>query len=558
VGTREVSYNLAGSVRNQSLAVAGTTIVLYDYWSTGIGLTKHFVAESCSGPKGEFSFDVRLGVYSIEVVPNRDTRFARQSIDTVRVTNNTTITINLKHGSTLTGKVCTESGDPIGPSEMLFFGIEPESLRASEPVAANGSYSISLPKGKYYAACRQIIERTPGAGTAFLYPAMHVIDLYSDVKEDFVIPDMVLFKGVVTNSDGHPISGVRATITSSMPSDDQFESEVQLKAVVYSSKIGQFQCNVAPGNYDVKLEPSADSHLSERLVSSILVDQARTRTYSLVAGYRLYGRVSFDGEPVENALVSIYGGKIDSSAVTDENGIYSFSLSGGTYQLSVMAQPDSLAHLPFRLLAPTSCPVKLAEDTCLDVQLEHGVSLSGKVVDKSGSARPSVQLALYADKGGDPDTTNDKERPLTFGITSDDGSFEFRVSPGKYWLIMNNQRSTAMLIEAAGEDLQSDLTWGTGCLVRFEVFSEADEPIANCKITGEPYGGTVAPDAEPMVTISADDGTCSLTIPTGIYSFRFEPPEHGSFQSRQIRQFSINSDVKRRIKLPLKAVAVEL
>lgn len=557
MATREVSYNLAGSVRNQSLGVAGTTIVLYDYWSTGSGLTRHFVAEQCTGPKGEFSFDVRLGVYSIEVVPNRDTRFARQSIDTVRVTNNTTITINLKHGSTLTGKVCTESGDPVGLCEMLFFGIEPESLRASEPVSSNSSYSIALPKGKYYAACRQVIERTPSTSRAFLYPGMHVLDLYSDIKEDFVIPDMVLFKGVVTNSDGHPVSGVRATITSSSPSENQYESEAQLKAVVYSSKIGQFQCNVAPGTYDVKLEPTSDSHLSERLVSSILVDQARTRTYSLVAGYRLYGRVSFDGEPVENALVSVYGGKIDSSAVTDENGIYSFSLSGGTYELSVMAQPDSLAHLPFRLLAPTACSVKLAEDTCLDVQLEHGVSLSGKVVDKSGSPRPSVQLSLYADKGAEPDTTNDKERPLTFGITSDDGSFEFRVSPGKYWLIMNNQQSTAMLIEAAGEDLQSDLTWGTGCLVRFEIFSEADEPIANCRIVCEPYSGTGAADSEPMVAVSADDGSCGLAIPTGIYSFRIEPPEHGSFQSRTIRQFSINSDVKRRIKLPLKAAAVE-
>lgn len=544
MATREVSYNLAGSVRNQGLPVAGTTILLYDYWSTANGLVRHFIAEHCTGPKGDFSFDVRKGIYSIEVVPNRDTRFARLSMDTIKVTNNTTLTIPMRHGATYSGKVITESEDPVGACELLFFGIEPEVVRAAEKISNDGAFSVSLPKGKYYVACKQLIH----GGTAFLYPNLLVLDLDGDIKEDFIIPDMVLFKGVVTNSDGHPVSGVRATITASTPPESLMEPDAHVKAVVYSNKLGQFECSVAPGNYDVKLEPGTDSHLSERFVSAILVDQARTRTYSLPDGYRLYGRVTFDKEPVENALVTIFGGKIDSSTVTDSDGFYSFSLSGGTYELCVVSQPDSLANLPFRLLAPHSMSVKLAEDTVRDIQLQHGVTLSGKVVDKSGNPRSGVQLSLSADGAS---------RPLTFGITGDDGTFEFRVSRGKYWLILNNQSSTAQMIEAVDEDLQSDLTWGSGCIVRFEVVSEADEPIPHCKVVCEPYGVVPKEDEEPIVALSAEDGSCSLTIPAGVYSFRFEPSEHGSYQMKQIRQFSVNSDVKRRIKLPLKPVAVE-
>jgi uncharacterized GH25 family protein len=425
-------------------------------------------------------------------------------------------------------------------------------VRATEKVDSDGKFSISLPKGKYLVGCRQLMH----GGTAFLYDNLHVVEIFGDTREDFVVPDLVLFKGLVTNSDGHPISGVRVTITSSVQSETSQQAETQLKAAVYSDRRGEFSCDVAPGTYDIKLEPGPESRLTERLVSSTLIDQSRTRTFSLATGYRLFGRVSFDGEGVENALVTVHGGKIDSSEVTDKDGLYSFSLSGGTYTLSVAAQPDSLANLPYRLLSPFSCTVRLAEDTCRDVELEKGVNIAGKVVDKMGSPRPGVQLAIYGDKGSGVEAITDNDRPLAYSLTGDDGSFEFHVSPGKYWLIMNNQRSTAQLIEAAGEDLHSDLTWGSGCLVRFEVTSEADEPIAHCKVTCEAYSGG-SPELETVSGSTADDGICVMTVPAGIYSFRFDPPEQGSFQSKQIRQLSINADLKRRIKLPLKPVEVE-
>lgn len=521
--------------------------MLFDYWSTGNGLVRHFVAEHVTGPKGDFSFDVRKGIYSLEVIPNRDTRFARQALDTVKVSANTTVTINLKHGAVYSGRVRNESGGTVGPCELVFFGIEPDPVRATEPVEADGRFSVTLPRGKYYVGCRYVAGTAAGSKhQPFLYPTLHVIDLYDDERDDFVIPDMVLFKGVITNSDGHPVSGVRATISTS---SIHHEHETEITAVAYSNKIGQFQCNVAPGTYDVKLEPGPDSHLSERTVSAILVDQARTRTYSLASGYRLYGQVLFEGEPVQNALVTISGGKIDSSCVTDEDGVYSFSLSGGSYALNVVAQPDSLASMPFRLLAPYSATINLAEDTHKDVSLERGTAVAGRIVDGSGNVRPGLELAVYSE------TMEESDRPITFGITGDDGSFEFRLTPGSYWVVLNNQRSTAQKLEVAADDLQQELIWGSGCIVRFEVMSEAEEPIAGCRIVGEPYGATLSPaEEEQFTTVTADDGTCRLMIPSGIYTFKLEPPEAGSFQPKQIRQLSINGDLKRRVKLQLKTV----
>lgn len=556
MATREVSYNLAGAVRNQSLPVAGTTIILHDYWSTGNGIRKHYLAEITTGPKGEFSFDVRRGIYTLEVVPNRETRFARQSIETIKVTTNTTLTVQLKNGYLLGGRVRTTSGAAVSNCELLFFGIEPEPVRAIEKVDKDGVFNISLPKGRYQVACRHLppAKRTKNGPPAFLCTTMGVLDLYSDLRDyDVMLPDMVPFKGVVTNADGHPVADVRATIKQSQPDDNPLVREAALMAVTYTNKIGQFECLVEPGLYDVKLEPGPDSHLSERFVASILVDQARTRTYSLAAGYRLSGQVTYRDEPVQNALVTVHGAKSDTSVLTDDDGDFAFSLSGGSYDLTVSAQPDSLAKLPFRLLAPFSTRLKLAEDTVQDVELSEGVSISGEVVDESGKPRPGVHLALFPQTGETFDTKNGAARPLAFGITGDDGSYEFRVVPDSYWLVINNQQSTAQLIDAQESDVEAELVWKDGCVVDFEIVSELDEAVSGCQVICEAYKAAATPPAEPVQSASDDAGVCRLSLPAGIYSFRFEPPASGSFQGKMIRQLSINSDLKRKVKLSVKA-----
>jgi hypothetical protein len=541
-----------------SLPVAGTTIVLYDFWSTGNGLVRHYLAEQVTGPRGDFSFDVRRGVYSIEVVPNRETRFARQSVDTIRVNSNTTLSFSLKNGCELSGSVRTADGAAVADCQLLFYCIEPEALRAAETADDNGHFSISLPRGKYHVLFRHVLK--PGSQQAparsFVCPTLGTIELDRDLRgEDIILPTLVSFTGTVTDSQGHPVPETRVTVRPTHPTDVPVAHEVEMAGVCYTDKAGQFECLVEPGLYDVKLEPGPDSHLSERLVSAILVDQARSRTYSLGSGYRLQGRVSYDGQPVEHALVSVHSGKVESSVLTDKQGRYAFSLSGGTYILLVNSQPDSLARLPYRLLAPYTSSINLAEDTTLDIQLQQGIAISGKVADDAGNPRPAVQLALYSDAGKHPDTIFGAERPLVFGITGDDGSYEFRVSPGDYCVVINNQQSTAHKLAAVESDVQNDLTWHAGCLVQFEMVSDFDEPVPNCRVICQPYHSS-GDNAEGVVqTISDERGFCRVAVPAGIYSFRFEPPEHGSFQAKTIRQLSINCDVRRRVKLAPKPVA---
>lgn len=52
--------------------------------------------------------------------------------------------------------------------------------------------------------------------------------------------------------------------------------------------------------------------------------------------------------------------------------------------------------------------------------------------------------------------------------------------------------------------------------------------------------------------LTQDDGVCRLTLPSGVYTFKFIPPAQGSYNPRLIRQLSISADVTRKVTLELK------
>lgn len=193
--TRELSYNLSGAVTSMGLGITGTTIRLYDYEYRSGALVKRFLVEQSTTQKGGFNFDVRKGVYCLEVVPSDNTRFARQSLETIKVTSNTTFSIVLKAGFILSGMIEDHKGSPVGSAELLVFGIEPHVLRVAQEVADDGSYSISLPEGRYYVC---VYYKTKGAQAAskkaalsdnpFLCPVMEVVELHKDLKRNFELP----------------------------------------------------------------------------------------------------------------------------------------------------------------------------------------------------------------------------------------------------------------------------------------------------------------------------------------------------------------------------------
>jgi hypothetical protein len=565
--TRELSFNLSGSVTNMGLAILGTTIRLYDYEYKCGALVKRFLIEQVTSTKGTFNFDVRKGVYCIEIVPGENTRFARQSLENIKVTSNTTFSIVLKAGSILSGLVRDHQGKAVGNAEILVFGIEPHVLRVAQEVESDGTYSISLPGGRYY-LCAYYKNRADGAqkkrlppDKPFLCPVTEVVDLQRDLKRDFVLPELIKFQGVATNTAGHPVSGVKATVHATEKPDTVFANQLPLSVSCVTGKDGKFEAYLKTGSYNVKLEPPADSHLAERQFGSVLVDQDRTKAYSLDAGQQLSGRVTHRRTPVAGAKVTILGIKSESSQWTDEDGYFVFSLGTGAYELIVTAQADPLGQENRPELAPWTTNVILDKSTEVNVELDEGILVSGRVLDPVRQPREGVLLSVYPSRGATNDMALVNKLPLCVGITGNDGAYEFRLRPDTYRLVLNNQPSTAHTIVVGSGSRDKDLTVEDVCVVKFEVVSEEEVPIPNCLVSYEMYragdeNDELVPELlEPSMT--GEDGKIIVTVPSGIYSVHFQPPGESEFALRHIRQLSVIKDMTRRIRLSRKTAETE-
>jgi hypothetical protein len=562
VVTRELSFNLGGSVSSMGLPVNGTLVRLYDYWHQSGSLVKHFLCEQTTGNKGTFSFDVRKGIYCIEIVPSTNTRYARQSIEAIKVTSNTNFEITLKSGAILSGTVRDAGGQTVNNAEILVFGIEPHVIRVSQKLDQNGKYSLSLPHGRYYLA---LAHCSPQEGkprknpVPFLFPFFQVVELEKDSQHDISLPSLISFKGKVTNTEGHPMSAVKAIVKRTDRPENVFAREISMEVTAFTLKDGSFECLLQEGNYAVRLVPPEDSHLAEKTLPAILVDCDRKRNYSLEPGYNLTGRITHRGEPVPNATVNAIGVNLDSVALSDEDGNYQFSLPGGTYEIVTAAQPDSLGTVCAMELAPSKGTLILGEDTEHNIEMEPGVLVTGIVQDPSREPRAGVQMALYATINGEFNALASRRRALWLGITGDDGSYEFRLHPDRYWLVLNNQPSTGHLIDVSKAEQINNLTINDVCLVSFEVLSENDEPIPNCQVSFEAYNlmNDESPRVEEieeieeiaMPVFTSNNGRCTMTLPQGVYSFDFHPPEHSSYCSRLIRQLSVGADMVRRVRL---------
>lgn len=558
---RELSYNLAGTVSNLGLGVTGAKVRLYDYWNQASGLTRHFLLEQVTGSKGSFSFDVRKGIYAVEVVPGEGTRFARQSFERIKVTSNTECPVALKSGFILSGTVEDSQGKPLPNCQLEIFGIEPHVLHVTEPVNQDGSYSISLPPGYYYISLSYKPSAAPPdrkkkqvEHPTFLCPRFEMLELNKDTVKHLVLPELLKFDGMVTNTQGHPVLGVQISITALERPDNVFARSIPLEVTTTTRKDGKFDCRLKPGNYSIRLEPPADSNLAEKTINSLVVDSDRNRTYALDEGRRLSGQVHVAGEPVSNAMLTVFGASTRYVRITDEEGRYSFNIPGGSYEISLVLQPDSLRQRSDDL-APWTGHLPLADDTDLDIELDDGVLVSGRVLDPAKKIREGVTLAVYATRDGKFDGAGARQHPLAMGITGADGAYEFRLRPGKYWLVLNNQPSTGHFIEVTDGKNEGDLTVEDVCVLTFEVISEKTEkPIPNCLVSYDLYEtgsdgdqSAFADLIEPVMT--GDDGRCTVTMPTGIYSFHFHPPADCGHSQRHVRQLSVISDMTRRIKL---------
>lgn len=570
--------NLSGQVRHQGMPVSGVRVRLFQqYQLDGSG---SFLASSPldvkeTARKGEFEFHVPPGFYCLEAIPKSDNRLLKCKVENIRVDkSSTTYDIGLKPGTVLRGTVATTSGEHVRHGEIMALGVEPSSYWSLAQIEEDGSFSLVLPRGRFQLLARSSPgeDDTDSSGNefAFLSTSLGVIDVYGDEALELVLPDLLRFAGEVVDVFGHPVVDAIVTLEPTEQESGSSISELNLDVSTHTNDKGKFELFVEPGIYDLSIQPrDATKHFGIR-EDSVRITSAAIRKYALEEGYRLEGAVNFEDAPLPNCLVRVQATDSDREFITktDPGGRFGVSLPGGIYLLVVSAHPknsptvkiDGAEHSG---LAPWARMITVSGDTHAEVRLKTGTALRGRVLDDSGQARSGVKVSVFAleeeEKSDSQEPAGERlNRALAHAVTDSDGRYSIFLSPGDYFLVVHKDFDHGVRIKMGQEPANVDINWHGWCQVRFELTGEDDARVPRCQVKYHPYGQH---DEEQEgdshlpfgYVMTGDDGKCCLTLPAGVYSFLFSPPQAGSYDSKNIRQLSISKDLSKKVILPLKS-----
>ena len=213
----------------------------------------------------------------------------------------------------------------------------------------------------------------------------------------------VTLSGRITDSAGNAVSG--ATVNLEDPGWVGQETDAN----------GNYRLSVPPGTYRLRVRPPRGPLISQK-IEGLGLSTNTTRNFVLETGVTLSGRVTGpNGQPVSWAWLTVHTGDYREVGFgqADASGHYSLGVSVGTYQVDVYHQD-----FPTKTLEG----VTINQATVLNITLESGVMLEGKVVDDAGQPVPDAQVCAHL-------PTEDQ---WFCTETEPAGSFQLRVPPAVY------------------------------------------------------------------------------------------------------------------------------
>ena len=519
-----------------------------------------------AGSRGEFNFDVRPGRYRIEVVPDANSRFLRQAISEIDVYNNTKCSVSLITGFTCQVKLSTAAGGIANGVEILALGIEPSAYRATATTGEDGCCNIVLPKGKFHLGSRSPQSKAPDKPTFFIH-SVSVLDVSRDEKFDLVMPELVPFEGSVADLLGQPVKSARISVAPSTVAVKDLLDELHVSAACQTDELGAFKFWLEAGTYDLSIEPDEGGRLFALHEAKLGITSATKMNFQLIEGFKLRGQVHSENTPLPQSHLRMVcvERKFEIFATTDERGQFAVGVPGGNYKIVASAHsPEAPRMVPdgpeLAGLSPWSKNVIVGGDTHVSIRLRKGTRVHGTIADEAGKVRPGIKVTVFS---GSDSKDDESAVPLSTTTSDGEGRYHFHLTPGTYQIAVNDDLAKSQTVMVESEPVQLDLDWHGWCQVKFEITGENGQKLPRCWVTYGPYGtgvyefrGELQYDHDTSLPrgniLASEDGVCQLTLPSGIYFFRFMPPADGSFASKMIKQLSISTDSVRTVKLPLK------
>ena len=179
---------------------------------------------------------------------------------------------------------------------------------------------------------------------------------------------------------------------------------------------GNYRLSVPPGTYRLRVRPRHGPLIAQK-IEGLRLSTNTTRNFVLEEGATLSGQMTANGQPVPWAwlwVVNDAGQEVSFNAA-NASGHYSLGVPPGTYQVNVYSED---------FLDTTVEGVAVTQDTVLNITLEAGVLLEGKIVDDAGQPVPDAQVCAHE--------PTEVEWWHFCSQTDPEGRFQLRVPPALY------------------------------------------------------------------------------------------------------------------------------
>ncbi len=313
----------------------------------------------------------------------------------------------------------------------------------------------------------------------------------------------VTLSGRVTDAAGQAVPGVRVSLE-------------RLPGYIYTDgqdtdSNGDYRFSVPSGRYLLKVWAQGPLIARERELS---LSTNATQNIVLETGVTLSGQVTGPGgqsPPGVYLSVRDDAGQQISFAWTDD-GHYSLGIPAGTYQIDVVSEDFIDRRLE---------EVAVAQDTVLNIILEAGVVLGGKIVDDGDQPVSNAQVCVHL---------STEEFWEGFCTNSEDGgSFQLQVTPGVYVVTirpvfpLHRTRQVLEVSEEGETDLVLTVSRDPMPFVPDDPPKAAlisiSAPTAEGEVTLNGAAGSVAPHST-VVAITLETGHVATAQATDRGSFR--------------------------------------
>ena len=313
----------------------------------------------------------------------------------------------------------------------------------------------------------------------------------------------VTLSGRVTDAAGQAVSG--ATVNLEDPGWVGQETDTN----------GAYRLAVPPGTYRLRVRPRHGPLISHK-IEGLRLSANTTRNFVLETGVTLSGQVTSNGQPVPWAWlwVTVDANQEVSFNSANESGHYSLGVPAGTYQVNVYSED----FIDRRLEG-----IEVTQDTVLNISLNSGALLEGKVVDDRG--QPVSDALVCAHLSTEPLWEN----PFC-SETNPVGDFQFRVASGAGYIVTIRPvaplHPTQLRLEVSGEgvtDLVLTVSRDPAPFVPDDPPKAALISISTPTVAGEVTldgaAGSVAPHST-VVAITVETGHFTTAQATASGSFR--------------------------------------